>query len=348
MLEHELMQSLQEKPYEELEGEYKSVAETQRECEEALLALPNVVGVGVGHEVKESEGGKETGNVCLSVFVSQKVDPSLLRPGENVKDVKVGKHKADVVEVGTLFAGCGEPALAELPGEVDMEPRTEAGIQTLRKRLRPVEGGYSIGHYRITAGTYATAVVDTRSIPGIPPKYYALSNNHVLANSNDAKPGDPILQPGRYDGGTYPADVIARLSRFVPIRFGGPINLVDAAIAEGEFHDLDREIYWIGYVKGVAGVRVGQVVEKTGRTTNYTTGVVRSVNATVNVNYGGGRVARFAHQILTTNMSAGGDSGSLLCDLNERAVGLLFAGSNVVTIFNPIRYVQALLGIRVV
>ena len=45
--------------------------------------------------------------------------------------------------------------------------------------------------------------------------------------------------------------MIARLSRFVPIRFGGAPNLVDAAIAEGAFHVLDREIYWIGYVKGV-------------------------------------------------------------------------------------------------
>jgi hypothetical protein len=53
-------------------------------------------------------------------------------------------------------------------------------------------------------------------------------------------------------------------------------------------------------------------------------------------------------QIITTNMSAGGDSGSLLCDMNENAVGLLFAGSSSITIHNDIRYVQTLLGIRVV
>jgi hypothetical protein len=194
----------------------------------------------------------------------------------------------------------------------------------------------------------ATAVYDRSPFLGVPRRYYMLSNNHVLANSNNARAGDPILQPGPADGGTYPRDMVARLYRFVPIRFDGSCNYVDAAIAVGEFHDLDREVYWIGYVKGVATVGVNTIVQKTGRTTSYTTGRVTAINATVNVNYGGGRVGRMCRQIVTTNMSAGGDSGSLLCDMNENAVGLLFAGSSSVTIHNDIRYVQALLGIRVV
>lgn len=63
-------------------------------------------------------------------------------------------------------------------------------------------------------------------------------------------------QLGLCDGGTDPEDSIARLSRFVPITFFPPVplpshkNVVDAAVAEGEFHDLDREIYWIGYIRG--------------------------------------------------------------------------------------------------
>jgi len=35
---------------------------------------------------------------------------------------------------------------------------------------------------------------------------------------------------------------------------------------------------------------VGNTVEKTGRTTNFTTGKIIAINATVDVNYGGGRV----------------------------------------------------------
>ena len=320
-----------------LEGKYQEIAEIQESEEEKLLALENVVGVGVGHKIKKE---KDTGEPCLTVFVSQKLPAELIRAADMVPET-IQKFKVDVVETGDIFAGidvAGEPPETE-----------EIGIEALRGRVRPVEGGYSVGHYSITAGTYATAVYDASPYPGIPRKYYVLSNNHVLANSNNARVGDPILQPGRYDGGTYPRDMIARLSRFVPIRFDGSCNYVDAAIAEGEFHDLDREIYWIGYVKGVRFLtKPGEIVQKTGRTTNYTTGKVTSVNATVNVNYGGGQVAKFCRQILTTNMSAGGDSGSLLCDLNENAVGLLFAGSSSVTVHNHILYVQSLLSIRIV
>ena len=142
----------------------------------------------------------------------------------------------------------------------------------------------------------------------------------MLANSNAASLGDAILQPGPFDGGTDPTDRIATLSRFIPITFEPPVprpqhnNLVDAAIAEGQFHDLDREIYWNGYVRGwrrKSGVTVGMLVKKTGRTTNFTVGRITAINATVDVGYGGGRVARFKDQIVTTNISGGGDSGSL-------------------------------------
>ena len=92
---------------------------------------------------------------------------------------------------------------------------------------------------------------------------------------------------------------------------------------------------------------IGDVVQKTGRTTNYSTGRVTHVNATVNVNYGGGRTARMDRQIVTTAMSAGGDSGSLLLDMDENAVGLLFAGSNVSTLANPIDPVLARFGVRI-
>lgn len=323
-----------------LENEYLAISEVQVDEQDALLDKGNVVGLGIGHKITKE---KDTGKPCLTIFVSQKLEPDLI----NVADIipkTVGKFKTDVVETGEIFAGVN--AMEEHP-EPDIE-QEEVGIEALRGRIRPAKGGYSVGHYRITAGTIATAVFDVRPYPGVPRKYYILSNNHVLANSNSASIGDPILQPGPYDGGRLPRDQIARLSRYVPIRFGGLPNYVDAAIAEGQFHDLNREIYWIGYVKGVRRVRVNDIVQKTGRTTNYTTGRVTAINATINVNYGSGRVARMMRQIVTTNMSAGGDSGSLLCDLNEYAVGLLFAGSHSVTIHNDIRYVQALLGIRIV
>jgi len=361
----------------QLTAELQAIATLQVEKEEEFLGKANVVGMALGNKITE---GRETGDSCLSVFVSQKFTDELLPllPEAERIPPTIGKFKTDVVETGEIFAGATRvPPTRTRPGRFLRQampltalPPMEAGFdrgltpteaavaeeeslevapQVLRAHARPAEGGYSVGHYQVTAGTIATAVYDAQPFPGIPPRYYILSNNHVLANSNNSRIGDPIVQPGRADGGQMPADVIARLSRFVPIRFGGPPNLVDAAIAEAQFPDIDREIYWIGYVRGVRLLQtVGETVQKTGRTTNYTTGRVTHVNATVNVNYGNGRTALMARQIVTSAMSAPGDSGSLLLDMDENAVGLLFAGSGVVTIFNQITFVQNLLGIRVV
>jgi hypothetical protein len=61
---------------------------------------------------------------------------------------------------------------------------------------------------------------------------------------------------------------------------------------------------------------------------------------TVTVAYGTGRTARFENQIVTSAMSQGGDSGSLLvAGDTQQAVGLLFAGSEQTTIHSPIQAV---------
>ena len=303
----------------------------------------NVVGMGYG--VKWSNG-EPTGKPALLALVSQKVKEDDLPPADRIPK-KLGDMPTDVLAIGQPFAGQAEPI--------------EVGVQTLAQRFRPAPGGASIGHPNITAGTLGTCVYDMVGAPGdpvgIPGHYYILSNNHVLANSNNATPGDAILQPGPFDGGTNPADRIARLSRFVPITFEPQVpraqhrNLVDAAVAEGEFHDLKREIHWVGHLRGWrdrAHVNVGTLVHKTGRTTNYTTGRITTVNATVDVNYGGGLVARFRDQIITTPMSAGGDSGSLVADRDNFALGLLFAGSTQATILNQIQHVRSLLRVEIV
>ncbi len=317
-------------------------------CVDDFLATStaNVVGLAEGIKWKN---GKPTGEPALIVLVTHKLDKDQINSND-VIPAKLGDMQTDVLAIGHVFAG-GDCTAAN------------AGIETLAKRVRPAQGGYSVGHKNITAGTIATCVYDilpggTTNPPGhglgIPSKYYILSNNHVLANSNAGVLGDAILQPGSYDGGTNPADKIATLSRFVPINFTPPLssqnNLVDCAIAEGQFHDLNREIYWVGYVRGwrrKANVTVGTIVKKTGRTTNFSTGKITGINATLDVNYGGGKVARMREQIITTNMSAGGDSGSLVVTLDNIAVGLLFAGSSTAMIANQIENVRTLLRVEV-
>jgi hypothetical protein len=357
--------------------------------------LTNVVGVGSG--VKWIDG-QATGDPAVVVLVSHKIAKEDL-PKEDLVPTKLGEVKTDVLEVGfpqaqqlrqqppmrsNQFLRTGGQqawqmdgadgatlttspmATQPLPMLAEDEYAAFAEALLLARRSRPAEGGYSVGHYQITAGTIATCVYDilpggtTGSPPlhgiGVPPRCYILSNNHVLANTNAGQVGDPILQPGPYDGGVDPSDRIATLSRWVPITLEPPVprflhrNVVDAAIAQGQFHDLDREIYWIGYARAwrrKTNIAVGTLVQKTGRTSNFTTGRITAINATIDVGYGGGRVARFFDQIVTTNISAGGDSGSLVLTLDNVAVGLLFAGSAVATIVNQIENVRSFLRVEV-
>lgn len=302
----------------DLNQDFSKVLKVQEKEQEKILEHSNVAAVGIGEKITD---GKFTGDPSLTIFVESKIDKELL-PTSEVLPRSIGGVKTDVVESGQIFA--------------------QSNL-TLRKKIRPAEGGYSVGHYKITAGTIGACVRDARPQVGIPQRYYILSNNHILANSNNAHIGDPIYQPGPYDGGNKKC-TIARLARFVPIHFNGKCNYVDAALAEGDFCDLDREIYWNGYVENVVQPKVGMMVKKTGRTTGNTKGRIMAVNATVNVNFGGGKIAKFCRQFVTGDMSAGGDSGSLVLDTDNNAVGLLFAGSSTITICNDIRYVQALLG----
>ncbi|MEW9551915.1 hypothetical protein [Nonomuraea sp. NPDC050783] len=124
---------------------------------------------------------------------------------------------------------------------------------------------------------------------GTPSKFYVLSNNHVLADSNRAPVGSPIVQPGTFDGGVDPQDRISTLSRFIPLDLTPAVplanhnNLVDAAIGEVQFQDATRECYFIDGPRGwrrKANVSVGDLVKKVGRTTNLTTGRIIAVDAT--------------------------------------------------------------------
>ncbi|WP_051314714.1 hypothetical protein [Alteribacter aurantiacus] len=302
--------------------------------ENDILKKHNVVGLGIGLKVKN---GQQTKTPALITYVTKKESLESLKQ-EDVVPSTVDGVETDVIEIGM-------PKVQIETKQSDLFRALPSN--ELSSKIRPVKGGWSVGHPGITAGTAGAIVYKQENNQSR--KYFILSNNHVLAKSNEASVGDPILQPGTVDGGVQPDDQVASLSNFIPIDFTPEIpleeqdNLVDAAIAEGSLQELDREVYWSGYVKGwlpKEEVEVGMQIKKTGRTTGYTTGEIISVDATIDVNFGSNRVARFHDQILTTNMSEGGDSGSLVTDHENRAIGLLFAGSPQVTILNQIEHVK--------
>ena len=293
-----------------------SIKNIKDDNEDNLLALSNVSGVGIGFKEKK---GKQNEELCIQVFVQKKLKEKDLDSDQIVPKTLNGIN-TDVFEVGNIEA------------------------QAFTAKIRPAKPGYSIGHFGITAGTFGAIAKDS-VWPG---RYYILSNNHVMAKSNTANIGDRILQPGPFDGGVNFANTIARLSKFVPIKFGSnSYNLVDAAVAAPISMDLViGAIKNLGIPKGTQEATLNMPVIKTGRTTETTTGTVFSLDATIAVNYGASGVAYFRNQFLTNDMSNGGDSGSLLLNkTNNKAVGLLFAGSSSVTVFNNIHNVLMALNI---
>ncbi len=378
---------------------FRQVAETQMRHQEELLKKFNVVGTAVGYKDPNDDDSEP----AVVVLVEQKKPLAALSADDLVpRDIE--GIRTDVVEVGFLQAQ-----------------------QTPTDRFRPIPAGVSIGHYKITAGTFGAVVFDKTT-----GEQLILSNNHVLANSNEAFQGDAILQPAAMDGGNQPQDVVGTLHRWSVINYlegpvgppaptpgpdptpgpapnpnpeplgcdavdflvglsnllgsvtgsqkrvqvttvqqmavaeatraaqsGGTVempapvappadisaqaldNTADVAVAKpADGISFTGEILNIGKIDGTKPATIGQAVRKHGRTTGFTTGTITLLNATVNVSYitsVGRRTGRFSGQIITTAMSQGGDSGSVVVDaIENKAVGLLFAGSPLATIMSPI------------
>lgn len=171
---------------------FNQMLEAQRRFQLELFSKTGVVGVGLGYK---DHKGERTDQLAVVALVEQKKPKAAIRD-EDMVPPELDGAKTDVIEVGVLRA------------QLNSGTRDE-----WRPKIPP---GVSIGHYQVTAGTFGVLVYDR--ITGEP---LILSNNHVLANSNDASIGDPILQPGPTDGGTNPSDLVARLLRFGKLTYIG-------------------------------------------------------------------------------------------------------------------------------
>jgi hypothetical protein len=331
--------------------EHDDVKRVQIQHKAMLLALPNVIGLGIGLKTVQGRRGDQ---LCLAALVRRKLPRAALEPEDIIPDELDG-IATDVLEAGDVRAQVSRTA-----------------------RQRPAPGGVSIGHPRVTAGTFGCIVRDRSTGDAL-----ILSNNHVLADCNRGQPGDAILQPGTADGGREPEDVIAALERFGEIQFtrepatcplasglaravnalaawGGfhhrleawredpqAINRIDAAVARPKDEgDVLAEVLEIGPVSGRRPAELGLRVRKSGRSSGLTNGEIAVLDTTISVSYGDS-TAQFNGQIVTTPMSRPGDSGSSLVEAGgPRAVGLLFAGSDLVTLYNPIEDVLRALAVE--
>lgn len=283
-----------------------------------FLNKNHVVGIGLGYK---TQNGFLTYKECIKVFVDKKISLNDLSYTNMVPKLYKG-IKTDVVESG--FCSCSG----------------------LTKRVRPVLCGYSVSPpFKNLTGTIGCLVTDGFST-------FLLGNNHVFANRNTLQLNTPILQPGLDDGGKTSQDVIALLSKFIPIKFNGILkketNYVDSAIAKVlDKNKVKADIAFLGKPKGISSPSLDQTVAKCGRTTELTLGKVTAINATYTIGYGF-KSALFKNQIITTGMAESGDSGSVLLDNKKYVLGLLAGTSAIITIYNNIHDVLNLLNVQIV
>ncbi|MFV0444854.1 MAG: hypothetical protein ACK5Q5_14880 [Planctomycetaceae bacterium] len=225
---------------------------------------------------------------------------------------------------------------------------------------RPVPIGVSLFNFDdsvCAAGTLGCRIVFPDGSFGI------LTNSHVGAQEGitPVSVGNPLLgfigdqwsQPGCLDSLTFeddPADILATLVDFQPFDAAG-INQIDAAI--GRINMPNRDLVAActpvdGYgfpsrtpVNPIPGTRV----MKYGRTTGFRKGKIRGINANVAVAY-----TAFTNGVFFTNQidiygdhanfGMPGDSGSLIVtEAGHHPVALLFAGSGLEVLGNPIQLV---------
>lgn len=200
---------------------------------------------------------------------------------------------------------------------------------------------------------------------------FILSNNHVLActdggpNGTQCPNGSNIIQPGLIDAncGSAGTTTVGHLSQSLSLEANSDHPVADAAIAQVVSGTVDSQgtILELGGTtsgglptdgppaagSGVAPA-VNQAVAKSGRTTGLTCSTIAATSVTVSIMYQKGCgtgttfTATYSGQVSVAggNFSAEGDSGSLIVTQGgAQPVALLFAGSDVDSVGNPVSVV---------
>jgi len=292
------------------EREKVSALEAKKGIEDTLLGIPGVVGVGIDRNFQ-----------FIQVYTTNCEEKILQQLPKEIAGFGV-----TVLCVGYI------KAISEIespsPG---YSPKAEYRI----RRYRPAIGGISAAHESVRAGTLGAIV---RNMDG---KKMLLSNTHVFANrdmTNEQRAdfGDHILQPGKYDTPRLMAmgitdSTIGYLRDWMKL---DPYNenIIDAAVAEPTSQDAVKEFILADpgnrliWVKGTKSVTQSMDVKKYSRTTDVAHGKIIDWDASVVVSYQG-IPCKFTDQLIIQMDATPGDSGALILDEDNYAVGLLFGGA---------------------
>jgi hypothetical protein len=214
--------------------------------------------------------------------------------------------------------------------------------QGIREYQEVIVGGISGANTNLTGQSGTIGYFCTRK-SRLPRRreIHLLSNSHVFADLRKAKvdDGDLIMQPS--PGEPASNRPIGALVNFSALKFDHDIkepNHIDAAIAKLWGRQQHKPVIpLIGAVKGYVekkDIEIGEAARKFGRTTGYTEGRIFSIYLDIWISYDRtGESAFFQNQLLIEPASprfskfvAKGDSGSLLVDAQQHAIGLIFAG----------------------
>lgn len=273
----------------------------------AYAHRPNVTGVDIGFRYKDQKRLESFG---VRIHVKEKIPKTALEADELLP------QEIDGVPVDVVQAVYKAHALM-----AHIEPE---GIAR-KSRLDPVQPGISVSHPNVTSGTIGAVVYDrTTGHRGI------LSNWHVLVGSANAKPGDPVVQPGRKWGGRVPADRIGRLERFLLDQYGDAAFAILNGVRKVEARQAETDLE----IAEARKVKPGEVLEKSGATTAMTRGKVDGVGQ-YTLDYAVGPRTITGFKITAEKdgnpdgleISSGGDSGAVWYSPEDKmGVGLHFAG----------------------
>lgn len=320
----------------------RAVMAVQKDVTADWMRQPEVLGTAVGVDAN--------GSAVLTVFI----DRDAANAGEVIRNLP-----RDLRGVGVQI---------ELTDKFRAMARPGSGVSHTAKQTPPIQLGTSGGWSKDLANGYCCGGT-LGSLVQISGTQYILSNYHVLeadivpgGNNTVATTGDPVIQPGLIDVNCTASN--AQTVGTLVKRSSLPGSNVDCAIAQvtSGMVRTDGAILEIGTISRLTtGAAINQAVKKSGRTTGLTRSSVTGLNATISVTYdnecaGGTAFTKtFTGQIVIKNRGSkflnSGDSGSLMVEdvaTNPRAVGLLYAGSSVDAIANPIDEVLSFLGATMV
>ena len=277
----------------------------------------NVLGVCIA---RARRGGK-LGAPCVQVLVRRKFSPSKLAP----------KHRVPPTLESPMF---------QRPLRVDVRAVGEIQLHSLVTTQRPARPGFDVGSQLGESGTLGCIVIDAQG------RRLGLSCAHVLAPDGPADVGDafggvvlcPSL-PNAQSLGVLASAPIGTLTR-VAAPSTDPCHSdsnVDAAVfAPNDPDSLSNLVADLGVAPTGINKKpaLGDAVHKVGAVSGETHGVVQALGMLVKVPCGSG-IATFSDQIGISSFASPGDSGALVLDEANRALGIHIGAAAGISICTP-------------